>query len=218
MSKQLTFFIDVDNTLLNNDLIKQQIKLALVHVLGHTEADHFWRHHDEFRAYQKLVDFPSVTRVYCAEHHGATCERIVGSIFKDIDFAAALFPHALQVISHLKMFGEVYIFSEGDPVYQNMKIQKSGIAAAATSVLLYEHKLDHLREALVFAKNGRPVVVDDRDDKLMEIKKRIPQALTIVVCQGHYARTDCAMNHTADKVVDSVGELLGWKEEGFQSP
>jgi hypothetical protein len=215
MSKQLTFFIDVDNTLLNNDLIKQQIKLALVHVLGHTEADHFWRHHDEFRAYQKLVDFPGVTRAYCAEQHGATCERTVGSIFTNINFVEALFPNALQVITYLKILGEVYIFSEGDAVYQNMKIQKSGIAAVAMSVLLYKHKLDHLDEAFAFAKNGQPVVIDDRDDKLMEIKKRIPRALTIVVCQGHYARANCAMNHTADKVVDSVGELMQWKLEDF---
>lgn len=216
MSKlPLAFFIDVDNTLLNNDLIKEQIKLALVRVLGHTEADHFWRHHDEFRAYQKLVDFPRVTRAYCAEHHGATCERTVGTIFTTINFEAALFPGALDVIIHLKTLGGVYIFSEGDAVYQNMKIQKSGIAAAATSVLLYEHKLDHLDEAFAFAKNGRPVVIDDRDDKLMEIKKRMPEALTIVVCQGHYARTDCALNHTADKVIEAVGELVEWKKEDF---
>lgn len=215
MSKPLVFFVDVDNTLLNNDLVKEEIRRSLVGVLGQKEADHFWQHHDEFRAYKKLVDFPNITREYCAEEHGATCERTVGRIFTGINFTSALFPQALLVLAHLKTLGQALIFSEGDMVYQNMKIEKSGIAGAADSVLLYEHKLEHLTGVLAQFAKSRYIFIDDRDDKLMEIKKRLPDAVTVVVCQGHYAKPDCGMNHTADKVVGSIAEIINWSRDDF---
>lgn len=40
-SKNIVFLIDVDNTLLDNDHIKEEIKKSLIRVLGENEANHF---------------------------------------------------------------------------------------------------------------------------------------------------------------------------------
>lgn len=211
----LAFFLDVDNTLLNNDLVKEQIKTSLIMELGETDAMDFWYHHDELRSYQMLVDFPAVTRKFCMEKDSESCEMKVGGVFNGINFAGALFPKALEVLEYLKTLGTVSIFSEGDMVYQKMKIEKSGIAGHAQEIFLFEHKLDHLSEVLKKFENHKLIFVDDRDDKLMGIKKLYPQVVTIAVCQGHYAGPKCIIEHTADKVVGSIGELLEFKKENF---
>lgn len=215
MIHDLVFLVDVDNTLLDNDQIKIAIKQSLTRVLGPAEADHFWQHHDAFRAYAKLVDFPAITRTYCTERNAETCETTVGDIFEHINFASALYPNALAVLRHIKTLGRVFVFSEGDMVYQKQKIEKSGIAAAADGVFLFEHKLEHLHEIAHTFANATMVVIDDRDDKLLEIKHALPTAVTVVVCQGHYATPDCSMNHTADLVVGSVDELLQFSRDAF---
>lgn len=215
MPQPFVFFIDVDNTLLDNDQIKQEIKQSLIQTLGREEAEHFWQHHDEFRAYKQLVDFPSITREYCAETRSASCEYSVGSIFTGINFKTALFPEALAVVKHLKQLGEVAIFSEGDMVYQKMKIEKSGLAAAVNRTFLYEHKLEHLEESVAVFPAATLVFIDDHDINLEEIKKRLPLAVTIMVCQGHYTRPDCSLNHTTDKVVEKVAELVTWTAADF---
>lgn len=210
MPPSLVFFIDVDNTLLNNDRVKEEIQTTLRLVLGEGEATHFWRHHDEFRTRRDLVDFPSIVKEYCREQHAATCDMRVGAIFSSIDFAASLYPHALDVLRHLRTMGNVLIFTEGDGVYQKMKIEKSGIAKEADAVLLYVHKLKEVPKLAQQYLQSRMIFIDDRDDKLLRIKELIPRALTIVVCQGHYASPACQQQHTADRVIGGIQELLMW--------
>lgn len=214
-NRPIVFLFDVDNTLLNNDLIKEHIKESLIKVLGQADAMDFWWHHDELRSYQMLVDFPAITRAFCMEKNADNCEMNIGSVFSGINFAESLFPKALEVLDYLKTFGTTVIFSEGDMVYQKMKIQKSGLAQKVSEVFLYEHKIDHLEEITEKFKNQQLVFIDDRDDKLMAIKKQYPSAITIVVCQGHYAGPKCPMEHTADRVIGVIGEMLKVKKEDF---
>ncbi len=211
----LTFFVDVDNTLLNNDLVKERIKEALILALGEKEAIHFWKYHDEFRAYQKLVDFPVITRIYCKEKDRNTCELTISKIFTGIDFSKALYPKAFEVLDYLKTLGKIFIFSEGDEVYQKLKIEKSGIAGKVDKVYLYKNKLEALPGMVKEYSSSRLIFIDDRDDKLINIKKLFPKIVTVVVCQGHYASPKCKIDHSADLVVGSVGELLNFKQNKF---
>lgn len=205
------FFIDVDNTLLNNDHLKEDIKKALDAVLGEEEADNFWRHHDKFRERTKLVDFPNIIREYCAGKHPKTCEQKVSAIFDNVDFKHALFPHVPEVMRHLKHQGRVVIFSEGDSVYQKAKIEKSGLAEMADEVMLFEHKSEHLEEALERYKGYEPVFIDDKADFLARVKALYPEAYVVEVCQGHYCVADHTTHKKLDRTVNSISELINFK-------
>lgn len=207
MQNNLVFFLDVDNTLLDNDSIKEEIRKSLNKVFGIEEANHFWGHHDSFREEKKLVDFPNIIREYCSEKHAATCEIKLGQIFQGIKFKDAIYPHVPKVLAHLKTLGRVVIFSEGDMVYQSEKIEKSGLADMVDEVLLYEHKLDHVDE--LKSKYGDGLVfVEDKPQILDEIRKSLPEAFTILVCQGHYAREDHPKHKEPDRTIESIAELL----------
>lgn len=211
MIQQYTFLIDVDNTLINNDLVKTEIWDALVSILGLTEAKHFWRHHDLYRKKKNVVDFPTIIQEYCSELDEAQCDIRVRRIFDTIDFIQALYPSALDVIDHLQLFGSVYVFTEGDAYYQKRKIIQSGIVCHLidnSHILLYEHKLKHLSELSKQFIDSHIVYIDDKDTHLQTAKHLLPQITTVVVCQGHYASETCTIDHQADLVIGSIDELL----------
>lgn len=208
ITDRVVFFIDVDNTLLNNDHIKDEIRKSLMKILGENEAMHFWNHHDEFRKYKKLVDFPNIIHRYCAEKHKDTCELTLGRIFQNIEFQHALYPKAYQVLKHLKTLGKVVLFTEGDKVYQKMKIEKSGLAERVDEIILYEHKLEHLSEIMKRYEGFTIIVIEDRADTLIKIKQQFPKIIAIEVRQGHYATADHDLHKALDKTVNSIEELL----------
>lgn len=201
------FFIDVDNTLLNNDHVKEDIRKALADVLGEKEASEFWRYHDEFRSRRKLVDFPNIIKEYCAQRHPETCALKVIAIFENIDFTHALFPKVPEVMKHLKEQG-VVIFSEGDAVYQRAKIKKSGLAAMADEVMLFEHKREHLPMLCKKYQGSQMIFIDDKADFLASVKRQCPAAYVIEVCQGHYCNADHATHEKLDMTMSSLAEIL----------
>jgi len=215
MRDPYVFFIDLDNTLLDNDHVKEEIKKSLMKILGDKEAIHFWQHHDKFREYKKLVDFPNIIREYCAEKHKNICEITLGRIFTSIEFAHALYPKALEVIKHLKTLGTVILFTEGDMEYQKRKIEQSGLGAIVDAVLLYEHKLDHVKDALKNYINYKVVFIDDRASSLQKIKRQYPKVYTIEVCQGHYATVDHKTHKNLNATVTSVSKLLEFNANSF---
>lgn len=218
MQYNFVFFLDIDNTLLDNDSIKEEIRRSLVRVLGEVEANHFWDHHDSFRQEKKLVDFPNIIREYCAEKHAETCELKLSQIFQGIEFKDAIYSHVPQVLAHLKTFGKVVIFSEGDMVYQREKIEKSGIAAMTDGVFLYKHKLDHLEQIMKRHSLYKKVFIEDRLDTLVTIKQKYPTTVTIVVCQGHYSNPDCPTKHEgADLAIERISNLLSFSSTNFTS-
>src|SRR6185503_6367210 len=81
----------------------------------------------------------------------------------DVPFERYLYPRALDVISHLWENGEPAILSDGDRVYQPMKIERSGLLLAVRgNVLVYEHKEDHLAEVQRRFPASRYAHIDDK--------------------------------------------------------
>ena len=218
MQNNVLFLLDVDNTLLNNDAIKMQIKKSLIDTFGEEEAITFWQEHDSFRDEHNLVDFPTIIKNYCKTNHADSCDTRLSQIFFGIDFVPAMFHKAFETIEHLKTLGTVCIFTEGDAVYQKRKVEQSGLAEVVNQVYLFDHKLDHIEEVT----NGYPdhdiIFVDDKVENLKKFKSLLPEskAVSVVeVCQGHYAKEDHVQHDSIGPVVDNISDLLSWSYEDF---
>lgn len=217
INKPLVFFLDVDNTLLDNDHIKREIKRALVKVLGKKDAEHFWKHNDSFRDREKLVNFPAVIEEFCREREkdAATCDLRLGQIFNMIEFTHALYPEVKEVIAHLKTLGKVVIFTEGDAKYQKMKVDKSGLTVVADQVFIFKHKLDHLIEVMAKYKNYQLVFIDDKSTSLGKIKKLYPEIIVIEVLQGHHATVDHD-SHQGLRSISSISDLINLTQDSLK--
>lgn len=213
MSAKLVFFIDVDNTLLDNDHIKEEIKVSLIKVFGKADADHFWAHYDGFRDYQKYIDFPKIVRGYCRELHSDKCKMEFIQVFNSIEFKHTLYPQVGEVLIYLRSMGPVYLFTEGDMVYQKRKVEASGLAGMVNRVFLFEHKMEHIDKVLNKFTNDSIVFIDDRADYLDRIKSLHPEIFTINIAQGHYAKIDTSQYKTVDLKFNTASGLLDLKSD-----
>jgi FMN phosphatase YigB (HAD superfamily) len=209
MNAGLVFLLDVDNTLLDNDRVKEDIASAIARLVAGDRASRFWSLYEEVRAEEGVVDFPETLRrfrrAFPDEPHAEEVDREVLSV----PFERYLYPRALEVIRRLWTLGEVAILSDGDRVYQPAKIARAGLLLATRgNVLVYEHKEDHLAEVERRFQGRHYAHVDDRASLLARTKNGLgKKATTIHVRQGHYSSEPPA-GPPPDIVIERIADLL----------
>lgn len=203
------FLIDVDNTLLDNDRLKADVAGAIRDLVGPDRAAQFWALYEKVRDEYGVVDYPEVLRrlrrTFAEKSRLADVDRAV----LDVPFERYLYPRALDVIAHLWRLGEPAILSDGDRVYQPMKIERAGILLAVRgNVLVYEHKEDHLGEVQRRFPADHYVHIDDKAALLARTKTSLgPRVTTVHVRQGHYA-TERFGGAAPDVVVERIADVL----------
>lgn len=218
---QLAFFLDVDNTLLANDEVKENLDHQLRQALGDTLARRFWDIYEEVRLECSVVDIPlSLTRLRAAvpeEQMNEQTYQHVHTIFDTYPFFQNLYPHALETLHHLRHLGLTVIVSDGDQYFQEEKIVSSHLAEAVEGrVLIYTHKQQHLEEILQHYPAEHYVMVDDKASILADSAAVLGKRLTTVfVKQGKYARVPLSANFTPTISVDHIGDLRALSAEDF---
>ena len=203
------FLIDVDNTLLDNDRAKADVARAVRELVGPDRAARFWRMYEEVRDGCGVVDYPEVLRRFRRAFPDEARLAEVDRAVLDVPFERYLYPRALDVIDHLWRLGEPAILSDGDRVYQPMKIERAGLLLAVRgNVLVYEHKEDHLAEVQRRFPAERYVHIDDKAALLARTRASLGDRVTTVhVRQGHYGSED-ARGAPPDVIVERIADLL----------
>lgn len=216
MSRNLVFLLDVDNTLLDNDRVKQDIRGAIAGLVAADRALRFWSLYEEVRGEEGVVDFPETLRrfrrAFPDEPRSADVDRAVLSV----PFERYLFPRAIEVVSRLWTLGDVAILSDGDRVFQPAKIARAGLLLATRgNVLVYDHKEDHLLEVERRFPARHYAHVDDRAALLARTKNGLGSvATTIHVRQGHYA-SEPSSGPPPDITVERIADLLALDSRSF---
>lgn len=197
---RLTFLIDVDNTLLDNDAGKREMDRRLVELLGARLAARFWELYETVRRDEGMVNMPLTVARFDADVAGTPgvdqqamrgrC-RDLADLVMSFPHDRFLFPRAKDVIAYLQRFGKVAILSDGDPTYQPSKIWRTGLYAAVDgAVLVFDHKDEHLAEVVAAFPADHYVVIEDKPDVISKVRARLPAPLTtVLVRQGKYAAT-----------------------------
>jgi FMN phosphatase YigB (HAD superfamily) len=203
------FVLDVDDTLLDNDALKADLDTHLRAILGEPLTERFWRVYEDVRMAEDTVDFPLTLGTFASEVPDAAQLDRVRSLVMDYPFAERLYPDTLATLAHLGRIGLPTIVSDGDTLYQPLKIERSGLAAAVDGrVLVYIHKEEHLDEVLARWPSDVYVMVDDKARILAETKRRYPELfVTVHVRQGHYGLDPEHYSPAPDLVVGSIGDL-----------
>ncbi len=211
----LGFLLDVDNTLLDNDGVKEWLATRLREALGEEGSALFWELYESVRRERDVVDLPLTAARY-AERGGYNAA-VVPGVLEGVPFADFLYPHALETLRRLDTLGAVAILTDGDQVFQRRKIERSGIAAAVEgNVLIYTHKQQHLTEVADFQPVDHSVIVDDKADILRDVKEAMGARVTTVhVTQGHYARAPLPDGFRPDITVQAIGDLLTMDARDF---
>ena len=206
------FLVDVDNTLLNNDLFQIMLRNHLLQTGGAARRDRYWAiQQDLFHSlgYRDYLGAFQSYRLQYPEDEGALW---LASYVLAFDYAAVLFPGALEVVKHLRTLGQVVLLTDGDAVFQPLKVEQSGLAAAVDRhVMIGIHKEEAIAEIERRYPAPHYVVVDDKLRLLTAFKQAWGSRVTTVFPQQGQFAVDAEVlrtNPAADVTVAQIGDLL----------
>jgi FMN phosphatase YigB (HAD superfamily) len=219
---RVVFLFDVDNTLLDNDKVAADLQRHLAIELGAEGAQEYWRIFEQLRTELGYADYLGALQRYRDKHPRAQHLLSVSDFLIKYPFVERLFPDALKVIEHVQQWGPAVILSDGDVVFQPLKISRSGLTDAVFGrVLIYVHKEQALDDVERCYPSEHYVMVDDKLRILAAVKEFWSSRVTTVfVRQGHYA-TDpkiLASYQPADISIEHIGDLLRYQLPELLNP
>ena len=209
----VAFLLDVDNTLLDNDRITGDLRRHLDEQVGHQRADSYWACFEKIRMELGYADYLGALQRYRIEYPRDPHLLTVSHFLLHYPFADRLFPRALEVIAHLKQRGRVVIVSDGDVVFQPLKIERSGITQSVDGhVLIYIHKEKEMDDVQQRYPADHYVMFDDKLHVLAGMKACCSRITTVFIQQGHYAHDPEILQRTppADVSLRCIGDVLDY--------
>ena len=221
-SGRIVFLLDVDNTLLDNDGVQADLRRHLIGNVGRKRAKEYWRMFELLRAELGYTDYLGALQLYRAEYPRDPNLLTVSQFLIDYAFGERLFPGALKVVERVGQWGLAVILSDGDVVFQPLKINRSGLADAVLGrVLVYVHKEQELEDVEQRYPAEHYVMADDKLRILTAVKNFWDARVTTVfVRQGRYSADSKTLGTypAADISIDRIGDLLKYKTPLFLEP
>jgi len=216
------FLFDVDNTLLDNDRVAADLQRHLASEVGAEGAQEYWGIFEQLRTELGYADYLGALQRYRAKHPHAQQLLCMSDFLINYPFTERLFPDALKVIEHVQQWGPAVILSDGDVVFQPLKITRSGMGNAVSGrVLIYVHKEQELSDVEQRYPAEHYVLIDDKLRILTAVKKFWgSRVTTIFVRQGHYAIDPkiLASCPPADISIGRIGDLLQYQFSELLNP
>jgi FMN phosphatase YigB (HAD superfamily) len=209
--KKVAFLFDVDNTLLDNDRITADLMRHLEKNVGRDGQQRYHALFEELREQLGYADYLGALQRYRVEYPRDFRILAVSSFLVNYPFATRLFPSALDAVERCQQFGRTAIVSDGDVVFQPLKIERSGLMETFQhNVLIYIHKEHELDDVMQHYPADHYVLVDDKARILAAVKKAWGSRVTTVFpVQGHYAldQKEVAKYPAADVTIERIGVL-----------
>jgi FMN phosphatase YigB (HAD superfamily) len=215
----LTFLLDVDNTLLDNDRFGAELGDTVATAFGTEQRDRYWAIYRQLRDELGYADYLGALQRFRSGLDNEPALLQMSKYLLEYPFEQRLYPHALETVAHLRSLAPTVILSDGDIVFQPHKIRRSGLwSAVRGEVLVYIHK----QRMLVAMQQRYPaahyVMVDDKPQLLADMKRQLgPRLTTVFVRQGHYAAAGERerIEPPPDQTIVCIDELRGRKLEDF---
>jgi FMN phosphatase YigB (HAD superfamily) len=209
---EVVFWLDVDNTLLDNDRFTADLSARLERGFGVAGRDRYWALYATLREQLGYADYLGALQGFGAGREDDPELLQMSAFLLEYPFAQRLYPRALDAIAHLRTLGLPVVLSDGDVVFQPRKVQRSGIwDAVAGRVLIRVHKQRALEATQRRYPAAHYVMIDDKPQLLAAVKKILGARLTTVfVRQGHYAFESAAtaVDPIPDMGIERIGELI----------
>jgi FMN phosphatase YigB (HAD superfamily) len=208
----VVFLLDVDNTLLDNDRVEQDLRAHISEAFGAEAQKRYWDIFEQLRTELGYADYLGALQRYRIEHPGNPQLLAVSLFLVNYPFAERLYPGAIDVVQKLRKNGRVVILSDGDVVFQPLKVARAGLWDAVSGhVLIYIHKEQMLDDVEKRYPARHFVLVDDKVRILSAVKQTWGDRVTTVFPrQGHYANDTAlvASFPPADMTVERIADLI----------
>jgi haloacid dehalogenase-like hydrolase len=218
MPDNLVFLFDVDNTLLDNDRVTADLRRHLEQQVGPERQQRYWDIFEQLRSELGYADYLGALQRYRRENPRDSGLLEVSHFLVNYPFATRLYPDSLDAVEHVRQWGKTVVLSDGDVVFQPLKVERSGIGASMDGVLIYIHKEEELEDVEMRFPANHYVLIDDKLRILTEVKKIWGAKVTTVFPrQGHYALDPKIVSAypPADLAIERIGELMNYGGNAF---
>jgi FMN phosphatase YigB (HAD superfamily) len=214
MPEKIVFLFDVDNTLLDNDQVVADLMHYLESEIGSERQQRYWAYFEQLRTELGYADYLGALQRYRIEYPRDSHILAVSNYLIDYPFASRLFPNSLGVLEHAGRLGQTVIVSDGDVVFQPLKVRRSGLMDAFDSrVLIYIHKEQELDDIAERYPADHYVLVDDKV-RILDAVKQVwnSRVTTVFPRQGHYAmdEKEIAKYRAPDLFIEQIAMLLDY--------
>lgn len=212
VTQPVTFLVDVDDTLIDNDRFRSDLGEHLEDVFGEAARDAYWTIQERRFVELGYRDYLGAVQEWWLD--AGTDPRLLraSAYLLDYPFADRLYPRSLEVLRRLREAGPTVVLTDGDAVFQPYKVVRAGLwDAVQGDVLVYVHKEDSLDDVERRFPADRYVLVDDKLRILTAAKKFWGERVTTVLPrQGQFANDPAiaAAHPAADVTIDGIGDLL----------
>ena len=212
MADHVVFLFDVDNTLIDNDRIIGDMMHHLEQDIGAAPAKKYWEYFEEIRGELGYADYLGALQRYRINYPRDFHIVALSRFLINYHFANRLIPGSLDVLERFQQFGEIAILSDGDMVFQPLKVERSGLDDAVDGkVMIYIHKEQELDDVAARYPADHYVLIDDKIRILTAVKKVWGDKVTTVFPrQGHYATDlkEVAKYPAADVTIDRIDQMM----------
>jgi hypothetical protein len=219
--EKTVFLFDVDNTLINNDYIVNDLRKHLQTEVGAERTEKYWEYFEQLRSELGYADYLGALQRYRVQYPRDFHILAVSYFLLNYHFANRLFPRSLDVIEKFQKVGETAILSDGDTVFQPLKIERSGLLEAVEErVMIYIHKETELDDVEKRYPADHYVLIDDKVRILDAIKKIWGTRVTTVFPrQGHYALDEKELGKypAPDVTIDRIDLMLDYDLDSLRA-
>ncbi len=215
----VVFLFDVDNTLLDNDRVAADLRAHLDAEVGEDCGREYWQHFEGLRSQLGYADYLGALQRYRDARPRDLRILAVSHFLISYPFANRLYPGSLDVLDHCATIGQTAILSDGDVVFQPLKVSRAGLHDAVDGrVLIYIHKEHELADVAERLPADHYIFVDDKVRLLTAVKAAWGNRVTTVwPRQGHYALdlADVARYPVPDLTIERIGGLVEHHRDGL---
>jgi len=212
MADHVVFLFDVDNTLIDNDRIIADMMHHLEQDIGSAPAKKYWEYFEQIRGELGYADYLGALQRYRINYPRDFHIVSVSRFLINYHFANRLIPGSLDVLERFQQFGETAILSDGDMIFQPLKVERSGLDEAVDGkVMIYIHKEQELDDVAARYPADHYILIDDKIRILAAVKNVWGNRVTTVFPrQGHYAADakEVAKYPAADVTIDRIDQML----------
>jgi len=208
--QRAALLFDVDNTLIDNDRVAADLKRYLTSEVGEGRQQRYWEFFEQLRQELGYADYLGALQRYRLHYPRESHLLAMSAYLVNYPFANRLYPGSLDALEHARSLGLTVILTDGDVVFQPMKIHRSGIFEAVDGrILIYIHKEQELGDVERRFPAEHYILVDDKLRILTAVKQQWGARVTTVFPrQGHYAAgPDVARYPPADLTIDRIADF-----------
>ena len=177
------FLVDFDHTLFDMAKLKEYLSGQLLHIFGSQYlVNDFWLLDKTLRRQPHYLT--KIMQTFCEQHHIIDKREAIQNAFLHVDFPLFVFPGAVDFLRKLHQFGTPYIFSEGDELYQQVKVHKSGLSRYVSDTLIFDHKIVNLPKLAKSFPDSQFWLIDNQMSHLKQAIDLLPTIRTILI--NHY--------------------------------